>query len=443
MRFEKCTIPTPVMQILNRLNDNGYASYIVGGAVRDLLLGRKPKDFDICTAATPDQVKSLFPKVIDTGLKFGTVTVLAGKTAVEVTTFRTGVIFADGQRQGVDFGHSVRSDVEARDFTVNALLFDGNEIIDLVGGLEDLQVRRIRAVLLADLRFKEDALRMMRAIRLCCQLHFSVEPNTRLAILKHAELIKKVSPERIRDELIKIVTSDFPAKGMELLQETGLLKHVLPELASCYRFEQHNLHHDKDVFAHTMAVLDNTGNDPILRLAALFHDMAKPEVFTLDEQGVGHFYMHHVKGEQLCKRVMNRLKFDNKTTRSVSKLVREHMYKLQVIRKTKVKRMINRVGRENIFRLLDLQKADEIASAPPHNLEKINRLQSVVEEILDNREPLEIKDLSISGKDLIELGFEPGPQVGKALKQLLTLVLSTPELNDKERLLQIAAKMGR
>lgn len=439
--IDKNKIPTEAIQVLSHLRAKGYDSYLVGGCIRDLLLGKEPKDFDICTAATPELVKSLFAKVIDTGLKFGTVTVLVNDTAIEVTTFREGVQFEDGERHSISgFGDSPEQDVKSRDFTINALLFDGHKITDLVGGLRDLERKLIRAIGVPGDRFKEDALRMMRAIRLCCQLDFHIEPDTLRAIGLHAGLIRKSAPERIRDELMKILTGSVPSKGIRLMRETGLLKYFLPELDACYRFDQKNPYHDKDVFDHILAVVDNTPKDPVLRLAALLHDIAKPESFTVDDKGIGHFYYHNAKGQTMSRIIMERLRFDNQTVDIVSRLVKEHMSKLKNPRPATVKKLINRVGAGNIYRLMDLMMADEAGSAPPHNFQPLENLRGEVQRILDSAEPLTVSDLAVAGRDLLQMGFQQGPEIGHVLNELLKCVIGSPELNTKEQLLELAMR---
>lgn len=444
--IEKNKIPIEVREILNRLCDRGYLSFMVGGAVRDLLLGKNPKDYDICTAATPEEVKDIFQqnKVIDTGVKFGTVTVLNSTFSVEVTTFRSSITTEEGKRISIDpFSKSPEEDVKARDFTINGLLFDGDKIIDLVGGLKDLAEGRIRAIGHPQDRWKEDALRMMRAARLHCQLGFEMEHTTFDSISAHADMIQGVAQERIRDELVKILISDQPAKGLRTLHQTGLLPFVLPELAACHHFDQKNVHHDKDIFEHILAVVAYIPNDLVLRLSALLHDIAKPQTFFVDEKGVGHFYLHHLKGQEMSREILTRLKFDKKTIDVVGILVREHMSKLRILRRGTIRRLINRVGRENIYQLIDLQIADEAGSASPHNFKIYEDLKQEVADILDNQEPLEIQDLAIGGKELKELGFESGPEMGKVLNILLDKVLNKPKLNKKEVLRKIALQLKR
>lgn len=328
--IDKSKIPDEAFYILNDLNDLSYESYICGGAIRDILLGKTVKDFDITTQATPEEVMDIFKgryTVLPTGIDHGTVTVMVNKMPIEVTTFRTDGEYSNGRKPDlVEFIRNVKDDVNRRDFTINSLLYDGKYIIDYVGGLLDLNNKKIRAIGNADDRFKDDALRMMRCIRFSCQLSFNIVKSTIQSIERNAELIKNVSQERIRDELVKILMSDKPSKGIGLLAKTNLLKYILPELQSCVGFDQHNKHHNKNVFNHILKVLESTPCVLNIRLAALFHDIGKPMCFTIDEHGEGHFYNHHKIGADKTREIMKRLKFDNETINNVCILVYEHMY---------------------------------------------------------------------------------------------------------------------
>lgn len=434
--------PDQITIILSTLQSNGYPSFLVGGCVRDLLLGREPKDFDICTKATPEQVKNIFPKVIDTGIKYGTVTVLSDNLAVEITTFRQIVSNPDGARASdIVFGTNVSEDVAKRDFTINGLLFDGEKLIDLVGGKADLEQKIIRAIENPDARFREDPLRMIRAIRFCCQLGFIMDPQTLIAIKRNAELIVYVSPERIREELNKILLSNRPAAGFRLLYQTELLNYFLPELDRCHGFEQQNPHHTEDVFGHIMTVLENTPAQLNIRWAALLHDIGKPVTFSVDEAGIGHFYDHHLKGHDLAKEILVRLRFDNKFIREVSLLVKEHMSKLKSPQRSTLKRLINRVGIENIDDLLELQMADVKRPDKMNEVEELLRIKARVKEILQEKEPMSPRDLAINGHDLKGLGIQPGRLMGRILSELMDKVIDNPELNTRENLLELVKKM--
>lgn len=444
MKIDKSKIPFEVLSVLYNLKQKGYVSYLVGGCVRDLILDKTPKDYDICTVAIPDEIKMVFSnsKVIDTGLKYGTVTVLVNDIPIEVTTFRKDGNYSDGRRPDkVKFGTSVLQDVERRDFTINGLLFDGENIHDYTRGKYDIGKRKINTIGNPDDRFKEDALRMMRAIRFSCQLGFNVEPKVLVSIKRNCELIKNVSQERIRDELIKILTSNSAVSGINLLQYTQLLKYILPELDKCIGFDQKNKHHCKNVYNHILKVLDSVPNNLEVRLAALLHDIAKPMTFTLGEDGEGHFYGHHLEGYGMVKGILKRLKFDNQTIDNVSILVKEHMSRYPKLRTASVKKLINRVGKQNIENLINLQIADIIGSKPPYNFENIIELKKEIERILNEKEPISLKDLVINGDDLIEIGMKPGRDIGMTLQYLLDLILKNPELNTKEQLIEKAEEI--
>jgi tRNA nucleotidyltransferase (CCA-adding enzyme) len=431
---EQKKFPQVVLDILRTLQSHGFESFLVGGAVRDLLLGKTPQDFDICSAAKPQQVKEMFPKVVETGLPFGTVTVLQGAYAVEVTTFRTENTGAGVSRRQ----SSVEEDVRLRDFTINGLLFDGEEFIDLVGGIKDLRAGKIKGIGRPHERYRADPLRMMRGIRLHCQLNFQIEAETLQAVLPHADLIQNVAPERIREELVKILISERPAAGFALLQQTGLLKHILPEMEACYGFDQRSPYHDQDVFHHTMRVLEGTPPDLVLRLAALFHDVGKPATFSLDQRGRGHFYGHEAKGQEITGKIMMRLKWDRKTRDQVMLLVGEHMHKISHQEKKALKSMLNRLGPENMNRLLDLQLADAQASLAPCNPEELHRIKHEIKRIQAAQEPISLKDLAIGGKDLIKIGFRPGREMGQVLGLLLEKVQEDPQINTPEELIKLA-----
>lgn len=382
-----------MIKVLTTLQDNGYPSFLVGGCVRDLLLGKEPKDYDICTKALPEQVKSLFPKVVDTGIKHGTVTVLtkglsadsvdATGVAVEVTTFRKVVQNPDGPKASeIVYGSDPVEDVLKRDFTINGLLYDGVTVVDYVDGQVDLKSGFIRGIENPDHRFQEDPLRTIRAVRLGCQLGFEIEPGTLAAIGKNVSLISYVSPERIRDELMKILLGNRPAAGFRLLYRVGLLSIILPELALCHGFDQVNPHHSQDIFEHIMTVVENTPPDLIIRLAALLHDIGKPLTFSIDEEGIGHFYEHHLKSYDLSEKILTRLKFDNKTIRQVSLLIKEHMSKLKNPKRSTLKRLINRVGPENIAALMELQIADVKRPEKMNEGEDIQLIKAEIQAIL-------------------------------------------------------------
>lgn len=441
-------IPQDVKTIIDTLKSQGYEGYIVGGCVRDSLLGKQPKDWDITTNALPEKTIEIFKdkgfRVVETGLRHGTVTIVMNKIGYEVTTFRIEGGYSDNRHPDyVSFTTSIKEDLSRRDFTVNAMAYNEvSGLVDYFNGISDLDNKIIRTVGLAEDRFNEDALRMLRAIRFSAQLGFKLETKDLfISIKKNAELIKNISKERIREELSKILISDKPSTGIVTLKETGLLQYIIPELIPTIDFQQHNKHHDKDVFNHTLAVLDNTPDKLELRLAALFHDIGKPKCFTIGDDKQGHFYGHNKVSAQISREILKRLRFDNKTIDKVSLLVFEHMSKFDKIKLPGIKRFINRVGVENLEDLFQLQIADTKGSAKrSQDTSKIIDLKEKCQAILNEKQPLTVRDLAVNGDDLMKLGIKQGKEVGNALKMLLEYVLERPELNTKEKLSEIILK---
>lgn len=435
-------IPNDVKIILDTLKNNGYESYIVGGSIRDCKIGTSlPKDYDVTTNALPEEIIKLFDKTIPTGIEHGTVTVMINGEGYEVTTYRIDGEYLDNRRpDAVIFVSNLKEDLARRDFTINALAFNEEDgLIDYFGGIEDLDNKIIRAVGEPNKRFQEDALRMLRAIRFSARLDFHIEEKTLEAIKANCQLILNVSNERVRDELCKILISNNPKKGLRLLEETKLLESILPELQAAVGFNQKNPHHDKDVFEHILAVVEKCPPELNLRLAALLHDIAKPECFTIDKEGIGHFYGHDKKGVILSEQILRRLKFDNESINKISILVKEHMNVLEKPTDASVKRLINRVGKDLLNYLFALQRADALGSASSEiRLEEIDRVEKKASSILESKVPLSTKELAINGRDLIqEFSLKPGVEIGDMLKFLLDKVLENPQLNSKKELLAI------
>ena len=441
----KINIPKDVNYIINNFYKNSYEAYMVGGCVRDSILGVEPKDYDITTSAKPEETISLFEKTIPTGLKHGTITVIINSTPYEVTTFRTEGTYLDNRRpSSVDFVTDIKEDLSRRDFTINALAYNENTgLIDYFNGVNDIKNKIIRCVGDADKRFKEDALRMLRAIRFSCQLTFDIEENTLKAIKDNYKLIENISFERIRDEICKILISPNPSRGLELLKDTNLLELILPEINSLVDFSPKCTNHNRNVFNHTLRVIDNTENDLLLRLSALFHDVGKLNTLTPFNNGLFYgFPGHSIEGAIMSKRILSKLKFDNNTIKIVSKLIEHHLV-LNVdtmLTKYEVKKLLNDVGKNNISLLFKLQRADiNSLDNPKIFLDKVNYTEKLTNEILENNEPLTIKDLDITGEDLISnLGLKPGKIIGDILNYLLDKVLENPNLNSKEILLNLA-----
>jgi len=436
----KITLPPRVEFIINELEKEGYEAFAVGGCIRDSILEKKPNDWDITTNALPEAIIKTFKHTIPTGIKHGTITVMIDNLPFEVTTYRIDGEYTDNRHPDeVIFTSKLEEDLSRRDFTINAMAYNYSKgLVDPFNGLEDLREGIIKTVGNAHDRFNEDALRMIRAIRFSCQLGFHIEDKTFEAIKLNCELIKNVSIERIREEFSKILLSKEPSRGIENLRIGGLLQYFLPEVLTMFGFDQRNPHHDKDVYYHTLMVMDNTEPRLALRLGALFHDIAKPVTFTLDEKGIGHFYGHELKGKDMCEYILKRLRYDNDTIKKVSNLVYDHMSRYSNLKSSTIKKVITRVGKENLEDLFNLQEADIKASAPPFDFSGIHHLRKKSKEILEHKEPLTVKDLLLKGDDLIRLGLKPGKLIGEILNHLMEKVLEDPKLNKKDQLEEMA-----
>ncbi|SHI97104.1 CCA tRNA nucleotidyltransferase [Lutispora thermophila] len=438
----KIDIPHYVRGILDRLIDNGYEAYIVGGCIRDILLKKHPEDWDVTTSALPEEVIKIFndKTVVNTGEKYGTVTVINGDGKVEVTTFRKEGDYSDGRHPDwVSFGNNIEDDLRRRDFTVNSMAWNPIKgIVDPFGGEEDIAKGTIRTVGNPLHRFSEDGLRMMRAVRFASNLNFTIVDETLEAIKYMAASIKNISMERIREEFFKIIVGTNPKYGLNLLLDTRLMDFILPELLITIGFQQNNPYHDMDVFHHTLCVLEKTPPVLHIRLAALFHDIGKPYCYTEDEEGIGHFYGHNKKSVQIAEQILKRLKSPNKLIRKVSILVEHHMRYYNSNERYEIKKLICEVGKDNIFDLLSLQKADAMCKNKEGLIDNAHNMEKTVKEIISNNEPLCLQDLAINGEDLMKSGLKPGIDMGKALNELLNMVIKNPELNNKETLLTIA-----
>lgn len=422
--------------ILNVLNKSGYESYIVGGAVRDYLLGLNPSDIDITTSATPKEVVSLFPKTYPSGIKFGTVTVMIDEEDFEVTTFRTDGEYLDGRRpEVVTFGKSLEEDLSRRDFTINAMAMDvDGKIVDLFGGQNDLEKGIIKAVGNPTQRFSEDALRVLRAFRFSARFGFKVETETLNAIEKTKEGLNFISCERIRDEVTKILLTDNVAPIFFTMYEIGVLDIVLPEIAKTYGVEQNNPYHVYDVFTHTMKAVEHVPKNATLRWAMLLHDIGKANTKeTID--GVDHFYKHNVKSVEIAKTILDRLNFSNKAKNEILELIKLHDRPIQPTSKA-VRRLLNQLQYTSLDNLLTVKEADYKAQNWEHLDERLNALNQI-RNIAQNEEKMTVKDLKVNGYDLMELGLK-GKEIGNMQKYLLDLVLDNSIDNNKNILLKFA-----
>lgn len=433
----KIELPRKVVLIIKNLQRHGYDAYAVGGCVRDSILNRKPEDWDITTSAKPEQVKRIFRRTVDTGIEHGTVTVLIGKDGFEVTTYRVDGLYEDGRHpKEVTFTSRLEEDLKRRDFTINAMAYNDDErLVDAFGGMRDLNYHLIRCVGDPKERFSEDALRILRAVRFSAQLAFPIEPETAEAIKSLAPNLEKISAERIQAELVKLLVSDHPERIQDAC-ELGITKVVLPEWDDMVGVKQNTPHHKYDVAAHTVHALQNVKNDKVLRLTMLFHDMGKLVMKTTDENGRDHFKGHAIASEQIAKTVMKRLKFDNDTIRKVTKLVAYHDYRMEPTG-ANVRRAMHEIGVELFPYYLAVRLADTKAQSSYERrgkLENIIQIRELYRNALRNKECVTLKDLAVTGTDLINLGIAPGKKLGTLLNELLDMVIEDPAWNQKGKL---------
>ncbi len=425
---------------LDRLKKGGYEAYIVGGSVRNMMLGSAVDDFDITTSALPEETKELFPDytVVETGIKHGTVTVVINGENIEITTYRQEGEYSDSRHPDkVEFTTSLELDLSRRDFTVNAIAYDGEStVVDLYGGKGDIEDKVIRAIGNPYDRFNEDALRILRAVRFSSVLGFTVEEETRNAMLKCKHLLSKISKERIAVEINKFLCGKNVKEA--LLDNWEILAEIIPEIAKMQGFDQKNRHHIYDILTHTAVAIENTLPISHLRLAALLHDTGKIYTVSVDENGEQHFYAHPHKSEEIARRYLNEYKYDNFTKDRVCLLVKIHD---TVVEEDKVyiKKRLNRIGKEAFFELINLQRADNKAQNPVYDrTAHFDAITEIANKVLSEAECFSLKDLAINGRDLIEAGFPKGKLLGEILDYLLKEVIEERLENKKESLLQSA-----
>lgn len=436
---KKIILPQNVDYIITTLQKRGFEAYAVGGCVRDSILGRSPKDWDITTSAMPKEAKTLFEKTFDTGIEHGTITVLLGGEGFEVTTYRIDGKYEDNRHpKEVIFTRSLKEDLLRRDFTINAMAYNENSgLVDIFGGVEDLEKGIIRCVGDASERFGEDALRILRGIRFAAQLGFIIDKETQEGMKELAPTLKYISAERIQAELVKMLVSDRP----ELLRnayELGVTKQFLPEFDCLMKTEQETPHHMYNVGEHTLHALQHVRADKLLRLTMLLHDMGKPALKTVDETGRAHFKKHAFESERISKNILKRLKFDNDTLHKVSRLVLYHDYRMPAAAKN-VRRAMNKIGEDLFPYYMEVRRADVMAQSMYKREEKLKNLdeiESIYQKIAAAGQCVSLKDLAVTGSDLIQAGMKPGKEIGDKLKELLELVIEEPEQNTKEKLLE-------
>lgn len=435
--MKEIRLPEYVKTPLSLLERAGFECFIVGGCVRDILSSKEPNDFDMTTSATPDEMLSVFKdyKVIETGLKHGTLTVVSDGNNLEITTYRTDGEYKDNRRpDSVSFSRNIKDDLSRRDFTVNAMAYsEVRGLIDLFGGQKDLENKIIRCVGEPDKRFNEDGLRIMRALRFAATLGFEVESETQKSIHKNRELLKNIAVERLLSEFTKLVCG---VSAKEILAEySDVIAVFIPEILPMIGFDQKTKYHSLDVYAHTVLAVSNAErNDKILRLAAFFHDIAKPHCQTFDELG-GHFKGHGEIGAEMTNKILRRLHADNATREAVVRLIAEHCMQVAPTEKA-VKRFLSTHSFESARRAVALSRADKLACAPEYRITEIHdQLDSLINKIEADGACFTVKDLAIDGRDAASLGFK-GKEIGNALDAALDAVIDGRISNEKQKLIE-------
>jgi len=436
-----------ILNVIKKFRRAGFECYLIGGSVRDLILGNDIYDYDFATDARPEEIVKLFRKTIPTGIKHGTVSVLVDEWQFEITTYRSDGRYFDGRHpESVSFSKNLRVDVDRRDFTINGLAYDpeSGELIDYVNGVRDIRDKIIRTIGDPVMRFTEDGLRPIRACRFASKLNFIIEENTLRAMSETLDVVRNVSRERIRDEFLKILETEKPSVGIEYLRETGLLELFLPELSECYNVSQ-NRYHIYDVYYRSIYSCDAAPREhPMIRLSALLHDVGKIPTRQPGEDGDFTFYNHEVIGAKMVKKIMKRLKFSNDQIETVNNLILNHMFHYtDEWTDGAVRRFIRKVGLDNIEDLFTLRMADRKGNGARKGLPApIERLKKRIDHVIEQENAFSVRDLNINGTILMEeFGLTPGPIIGAILNHLLEAVLDNPELNEKEKLLDLSREI--
>lgn len=453
MKKLKIEIQSGANEIIHTLQNNGYEAFLVGGCIRDSILGRPIHDYDITTSATPDEMMEVFKdkRIIETGLQHGTITIVINGEGYECTTYRIDGNYSDSRRpDSVAFTRSLEEDLKRRDFTINAMAYNNEAgLIDPFNGMKDMKYHKIRCVGRAEDRFSEDALRILRAIRFASQLGFVVDSDASLNIHKMYKNLENISTERINSEFCKIALSSEFYIQIVLFREVFSL--FIPEIKDMFGFQQNNPYHIYDVWNHTVHAVqayecdcepDLNSRDLITSLAVFFHDIGKPHCYQDGEDGIRHFKGHGKVSANMTDTIMKRLRFDNDTREKVVELVYYHDATFEVGKKY-IKRWLNKIGEEQFRRLLNVRRADIKAQADINQetrLQKIDNIGYILEEVLQDDECFSLKDLAVNGKDLITIGYKPGKEIGEVLNNLLDSVISGEYINEKEKLLEIAER---
>lgn len=433
-------IPKNVEFIINTLEQNGYEAYIVGGCVRDSLLGKEPHDFDICTKALPSQTKECFKnyRIIETGMQHGTITVIIDNEPYEITTYRLDGEYLDNRHPSdVKFVTSLKEDLARRDFTINAMAYNKKTgLVDFFNGQDDLQNKKIKCVGDSAKRFNEDALRIMRALRFASVYGFTIHEDTKKSIHSYKYLLRNIAEERINVELCKLLCGD----GVEdiLLNYHDVLGVFIPEISPLIGLKQNNPYHIYDVWKHIVKAVVNSPKDITIRLTMLFHDIGKQKCYSEDENGIGHFYVHELYSCEMAIDIMKRLKFDNNTINQVKELILYHDAEIEAINKH-IKRWLNKIGEERLRQLLLVKKADTLAKSDLYKeerLENLIKISECIDYVIANGHCFTTKDLAINGRDLIDIGVIQGVIIGNILNNLTKMVIDEEIQNEKTVLLE-------
>ncbi len=440
----KIKIPPSVLFTLTKLEENGHEAYLVGGCVRDVLLGKEPQDWDITTSALPQQIKAIFRNtpVIETGITHGTVTVIQDHMPMEITTYRIdGAYIKHRKPEKVAFGVSLNEDLARRDFTVNAMAYHPLKgLIDPFDGSIDLQNKMLRCVGVAQQRFEEDALRILRALRFSAVLGFSIEQKTAQALLTQKELLRQIAAERVQQELIRLLCGAYCAPVLR--QYYPILSVWVPEILPMVRFDQHTPYHAFDVWEHTIRTVEAVTPSPILRLTMLLHDSGKPATFSMDDSGTGHFHGHGAVSTELAQQVLKRLKCSNVLQKEVCTLVKYHDIRYECT-PIWIKHQLRKFGSTRFLQLLEVHRADISGQNPTllHRLETLAYCKQLTEELLAQPHCITVHDLTINGNDLQKIGIPSGKTMGTLLQKLLDAVINEQCENNREALLQYAKKV--
>lgn len=435
----KIEIPTRIKSALRKLHDAGYEAFVVGGCVRDALLGKEPHDWDITTSAVPNEIQNVFTdyQQINTGIKHGTVMVVIDGERIEITTYRIDGDYTDGRRPDtVSFTTNIVDDLARRDYSINACATTGTLLVDPFGGHDDIKNRLIRCVGDPVQRFTEDALRILRGIRFASVLNFKVEEETKKAMFECRDLLKNVSQERIAIEFCKTLLGINVRNAF--LEFHEIFACIVPEIEDMVEFKQNNKYHVYDVFEHSLKAVESIEPDITLRAAMFFHDIAKPRCYSIDENEVGHVYGHPDISAQMTEKILQRMKFSTTDIRTIIELIKYHDTQIGVNSKS-VKKLLSKIGEAQFRRLLRVKRADVLAQNPIYaneRLEKITNIERILNKIISESCCFTLRDLAINGDDLIQLGIPKGKKIGFILNQLLEMVLSEEVENNKDALIE-------